>query len=285
MKIGLLGLIVSDLSDVDYNKVRFAAELGFHGLGAHLSVPAATIPPDRATAAAAAIAAQGLDFLQLWGVYPCIITPDETVRREGVRQAQDIVRLAAHMGVPAAGVRPTSLNPRWEWAPHPDNHKPETEDRLVLSLQEILAVADDCGITIVLEMHQTTTLNNARTIRRVIERTGSSRIKVNLDTVNFITDLQTAFHPAPVIDEMFDILGPYVDTVHVKDFYLEERFVVHISETVIGTGMMDLDRVLKRTHQLHPEPYVIVEHLPVALIPLAKQNLTQKIRALGLPVG
>jgi len=285
MKIGVLGLIVSDLADVNYNKIRFAAELGFHGLGAHLTVPAGDIPRHRATAAVSVIADQGLDFLQLWGVYPCIISPDETVRREGVRQAQDIVKLAAHMGVPGAGVRPTSLNPRWEWAPHPDNHKPETEDRLVKSLREILATADDHNVNIVLEMHQTTTLNTPQTIKRVIERTESNRVKVNLDSVNFISGLQTAFHPAPVIDELFDILGPYVDTVHVKDFYLEERFVVHISETVVGTGMMDLDTLLRRTHQLDPHGYVIIEHLPVGLVPLAKQNLTQKIRDLGLPIG
>ena len=285
MKIGVLGLIVSDLADVNYNKIRFAAELGFHGLGAHLTVPAGDIPRHRATAAVSVIADQGLDFLQLWGVYPCIISPDEQLRREGVRQAQDIVKLAAHMGVPGAGVRPTSLNPRWEWAPHPDNHKPETEDRLVKSLREILATADDHNVNIVLEMHQTTTLNTPQTIKRVIERTESKRVKVNLDSVNFISGLQTAFHPAPVIDELFDILGPYVDTVHVKDFYLEERFVVHISETVVGTGMMDLDTLLRRTHQLDPHGYVIIEHLPVGLVPLAKQNLTQKIRDLGLPIG
>ena len=285
MKIGVLGLIVSDLADVNYNKIRFAAELGFHGLGAHLTVPAGDIPRHRATAAVSVIADQGLDFLQLWGVYPCIISPDETVRREGVRQAQDIVKLAAHMGVPGAGVRPTSLNPRWEWAPHPDNHKPETEDRLVQSLREILATAGDLDVNIVLEMHQTTTLNTPQTIKRVIERTESNRVRVNLDSVNFISGLQTAFHPAPVIDELFDILGPYVDTVHVKDFYLEERFVVHISETVVGTGMMDLDTLLRRTHQLDPHGYVIIEHLPVGLVPLAKQNLTQKIRDLGLPIG
>ncbi len=285
MKIGVLGLIVSDLADVNYDKIRFAAELGFHGLGAHLTVPATGIPPARAATAASAIADQGLDFLQLWGVYPCIISPDEQLRREGVSQAQDIVKLAARMSVPMAGIRPTSLNPRWEWAPHPDNHKPETEDRLVQSLREILATADDHNVGIVLEMHQTTTLNTPQTIKRVIERTESNRVKVNLDSVNFITGLHTAFNPAPVIDELFDVLGPYVDTVHVKDFYLEDRFVVHISETVVGTGMMDLDTVLRRTHQLDPHGYLIVEHLPVSLIALAKQNLTQKIRNLGLPIG
>src|SRR5437899_12879199 len=40
MKIGLLGLIASDLTDVYYIMLRLAAELGSHGVGAHVSVPA-----------------------------------------------------------------------------------------------------------------------------------------------------------------------------------------------------------------------------------------------------
>jgi sugar phosphate isomerase/epimerase len=285
MRIGLLGLVVGDLSDVNYEKIRFAAELGFDGLGAHLTVPAETISDGIIATVKSVMADQNLDFLQLWGQYPCIISPDESVRQAGVAQAREIVKLAARLGVPGAGVRPTSLNPRGDWWPHPDNFKPETEDRFVKSLSEILETANDYGASIILETHQTTLLNTAKNIRRVIERTESNRVKVNLDPCNFIGDLKTAFNPAPMIDELFDELGQYADTVHVKDFYLEDRFVLHISETVIGTGIMDLDTVLRRTQQVLPRGYVVIEHLPVSLIPLAKRNLTQKIKDLGIPLG
>src|SRR5260370_38039401 len=122
-----------------------------------------------------------MPFRQLWGRSPCIISPDESIRRGGVAGAAALVNRAAKMGVPESGVRPTSLNPRGDYAPHADNYKPETEDRLVKSLQEILSVADDHGIDIVLETHVTTTLNSAQSIKRVIERTGSQRLNVNLD--------------------------------------------------------------------------------------------------------
>lgn len=285
MKIGLLGLIMSDLKDVDYNKLRFAAELGFHGVGAHLTVPASEVSDATAATVKSIFADQNMPFLQLWGPYPCIISPDESVRKAGVKGAQEIAILAAKMGVTESGVRPTSLNPRGEWWPHPDNYKPETEDRLVKSLKEIIQVAEDHGVTIVLEMHVTTTLNSAQTIKRVIERTESPNVKVNLDTVNFVGDLPTAFNPTPMINEMFDLLGNYIATVHVKDFYLEDRFVVHIAETVIGTGQMDLETVLRRAYQANPHGYVVIEHLPVGLIPLAKRNLTAKIQELGIPLG
>lgn len=285
MKIGLLGLIMSDLTDVNYDKIRFAADLGFHGVGAHLTVPANTVSDVTAANARAAFADQKMPFLQLWGPYPCIISPDESVRRAGVAGAQEIVRLAAKMGVPESGVRPTSLNPRGDWWPHGDNYKPETEDRLVQSLKEILATADDYGIDIVLETHVTTTLNTPETIKRVIQRTESRRLKLNLDPCNFVGDLPTAFNLPPMLRHLFATLGEYIATVHLKDFMLEDRFVVHITETVIGTGMMDWTTLLNLIHETKPDAYVVIEHLPVGLIPLAKRNLTQKIKELGLPLG
>ncbi len=285
MKIGLLGLIWSDWTDVDYNKIRYAVELGFHGVGAHLTVPASTITDELAAHVKSVYAAQKMPLLQVWGPYPSIISPDEAVRKAGVEGARDLVKLAAKMGVKESGVRPTSLNPRGDWFPHPDNFKPETEDRLVKSLIEILETAEDHDIDVVLETHVTTTLNTAQTIKRVIERTGSKRLKVNLDPCNFVGDLQIACNPAPMIKEIFDVLGSYIATIHVKDFYLEDRFTVHISETVIGTGVMDFDTVLRCANEVKPDGYVVIEHLPVNLIALAKRNLTEKIKALGLPLG
>ena len=285
MKIGLLGLISSDLTDVNYDELRFAAELGFHGVGAHLNVPASTVSDATAQTVKSVFADQNMPFLQLWGPYPCIISPDESIRRAGVSGAQAIIKLAAKLGVSVSGVRPTSLHPNGDWWPHPDNYAPETEDRLVRSLKEILQVADDYGVNIALETHVTTMLDSPQTIKRVIERTESNRLKVNIDPVNFMGDLRTACNPTETINEVFDILGPYVDTVHVKDFYFEERLVVHITETVIGTGLMDLDTVLRRSDEVLGDGYVVIEHLPIDLIPLATRNLTSKIQELGIPLG
>ena len=182
-------------------------------------------------------------------------------------------------------MRPTSLNPRGDYAPHVDNYKPETEDRLVRSLVEILQVAEDHNIDIVLETHITTTLDSATTIRRVIERTGSKRLKINLDPCNFVGNLRIAFDPTPMITELFDVLSPYIATVHVKDYYLEDRLVVHISETVIGTGLMDFETIIRRFYAVQPHGYLVIEHLPVSLIPLAYRNLVQKIKTVGVPIG
>lgn len=283
MRFGVLGLIWSDWSDVTYELVAMARELGFRGLGAHLTVPASTITDDTAGRVRSAAADNGLELFQLWAPYPSIVSRDEDLRRRGVEEARAIMRLAARMGVPAGGVRPTSHNPRGDWWPHPDNHTAATEDTLVRSISEILETAVDVGVGVVLETHHLSPLDSAERVRRVIERTDPARVKVNIDPANFVDGIRTAFDPAPMIDHMFDVLGEYCATTHVKDVHLEDRFVVHVSEAVPGTGIMDLDTVLRRTAAL-PDGWAIVEHLPVSQIALAKRHLTERALALGIDI-
>ncbi len=277
MKIAVQGIFTTDLSEITYERVRFATELGFKGFGAHITVPAEHIPQSRIDTARARLADQDMALLQLWGAYPSIISPDARVRQAGVAQVHEICKVCAQLGAPGVGVRPTSMNPRGDWWPHADNYLPETEDRLVHSLNEILVVARDLGLRLVLECHQTSTLDSPTTIRRVIERTDPAQVRVNLDPCNFISDLRTAFHPQAMLRACFDILGKFADTVHLKDYYLEDRFVVHISETILGTGLMDWHTLLTLAHINQPDGWLMIEHLPVSQIAQAKQNLNQLI--------
>ena len=284
MRFGVLGVIWGDWTDVTHETVAFARELGFSGIGAHLTAPASTVSHEVAARVRASIDGNGLEFLQVWGPYPSIISADEEVRRRGVEGARDIARLAARLGVPASGIRPTSHNPRGDWWPHPENHSQASEDRLVRSIDEVLEVAVPLGVAIVLEKHATSTLDSAQRVKRVIERTDPRHVRVNIDPANFVADLATAFDPTPMVNELFDVLGEHCATVHVKDYDLEDRFIVHISEAVPGTGMMDLDTVLRRTAALGPESYAIVEHLPLGQIGQAKRHLAERAAALGIEV-
>lgn len=284
MRFGVLGVISSDWTDVTYESVAFARELGFSGLGAHLTVPASEISDAVAQNVRDCISGNGLDFIQLWGPYPTIISEDEAVRRAGVEAARDIVRLAAKLGVSESGIRPTSHNPRGDWWPHPENHSQASEDRLVRSISEVLEVAVPAGVKIVLEAHATSTLDTAQRVRRVIERTDEHNVNINIDPVNFVRDLPTAYDSTAMINEYFDVCGQFCGTVQVKDFYLEDRFVVHIAETIPGTGQLDIDTVLRRTEALSPEMYAVIEHLPVNQIAMAVRHLTARAAALGIDV-
>ncbi len=284
MRLGVTGMMPSNLDDVDQRLARKIAELGFTGVGAHLAGDPRAVSAETCHRAKSILEEQGIRIIQFWGFYNSIISPDESVRQSGVKTAQEIIRLAARLGADMVGIRPTSLNPRGAWWPHPDNDSPVTEERLIRSLREIASVCETNGVPITLECHVTSTLNSATSVRRIIEATGSKWIKVNMDPVNFIPDLRTAHHTTELLNELFDVLGSYVAAAHIKDVYVEDRHVVHISETIPGDGIFDFDTLFRRFEETLPQGYGFIEHLPESQIPQANVFVREKLKQLNIPI-
>lgn len=65
MKFAVQGIFNTDLKDINYESVRFAAELGFQGFGTHINVPAESISEATIANAKAVIAGQELAWLQV----------------------------------------------------------------------------------------------------------------------------------------------------------------------------------------------------------------------------
>jgi sugar phosphate isomerase/epimerase len=259
--------------------------LGFTGIGLHYNGDPLEQPLEEALRIKKILDDHHIQIVQFWGSYPCIICPDEDVRREGVRIGRNIVRRAAEVGSLVAGIRPTSLHPTSQWGPHPLNYAPETEDRLVRSLSEMAEACEEYRVPITLEVHVTTTLRDAETIRRIIERTGSSWIKVNADLVNFVSDFKTAYDTTTLINHVYDVLGPYILTAHLKDVKVDAPLVVHISEGIPGTGLMDWDTLLLRFEQLLPNGYALIEHLTdYNDVVKARDFVVGKLNELQIPI-
>ncbi len=284
MRVGVVGMIPGDFSLVNDQLTRRISDLGFTGIGAHLAGDPNTVSDTTIQNMRGSLDHYGIKLVQFWGAYPSIITPDDSARRAAVNVVKDIVRLGKKFDALTVGVRPTSMHASHPWWPHPDNYLPETEDRLVASLREIAEACEEHGIPIALECHVTSTLSSPQAVRRIIERTESPWVKMNMDPINFVKDLHTAYHTTDLINELFDNLGPYVASTHVKDVYVEDRHVVHISETVPGDGIFDFDTFFRRLEATLPDGYALVEHLPESLIPQAGAFVHKKLKELGIPV-
>lgn len=284
MRLGVTGMIPGDFSQIDHYLIRKIAELGFTGVGAHLSGDPAKLSDAVIQQTRAVLSDHGIQLVQFWGHYPSIITPDETARRAAVRVVQEIVRCGGALGAAMVGVRPTSMHASHPWWPHADNYLPATEDRLVRSLTEIAQACETHGIPIALECHVTTTLDSAQSVRRIIERTASPWVKMNMDPINFIPDIRTAYNTTAMINELFDVLGPYVASAHVKDVYVEDRHVVHVSETIPGAGIFDFDTFFRRFEACLPDGYAFIEHLPEAQIPQATAFVRAKLKGLNIAI-
>lgn len=285
MRLGVAGAIIPRaLSDMTDEVAARLAELGFTGVGVHFAGDPEAMPGAELARVRDLLAAYGIRVAQSWGWQQPLVHQDAEVRARGVARLRHAVRVAADLGAETVMSGPGSRNPRGPWSPHPDNHTPEAEDALVSSLQEAAAACEAHGIPIALECHVVSTLDSPARVQRVLERVGSPWIGVSLDPINFIGDLPTLYHSTDLVNELFDRLGSNILGAHVKDAYVEDRLVVHISETVPGQGLFDLDTFFRRFEATCPDGYALVEHLPDHLVPQAAEHVRGRLQRLGIPL-
>jgi sugar phosphate isomerase/epimerase len=103
-----------------------------------------------------------------------------------------------------------------------------------------------------------------------------------MDPVNFVRDLDQAYHNTGLVNDLFDTLSFATVAAHVKDVTVEDRLVVHIEECVPGQGHLDLETFLRRFDECCPQGVVLIEHLPAERIPEARRALLEFARRAGL---
>lgn len=224
----------------------------------------------------------GLRAAQANALYESLVSPDRALRRRGVAGVQRMCQVARRLDACFLYVRPGSLNPNGHWWPHPDNHKAETIDRLVQSLKEIVRVAESEGVWLGIEGHVVSPLDTPERVREVIEQVGSPALRFNADPVNFVGTLRDVYDSAPLLNRLFDVLGPHTVSAHAKDVDVEDRHVLHIREVVIGEGRLDQETFLRRFEAACPDGFVLIEHLPDDLVPKAKAALDAAAQRAGL---
>lgn len=284
MRLGVIGLIPSDFFAADDALMEHIRGMGFTGVAAHISGNPHEANPDAVRHLAQLLQRHQLRFVQLWGWYPSIVTPDQTVREAGIAAASMIIRLGAEFGAELIGLRPTSMSPQGPWSPDGRNYHADTRERLIESLTQIGQACEKYQMRVGLECHALTTLRTPTITREVLEAVGSPWLNVNFDPINFLSDLPTVYNSTALVNELFDELGQYAVTAHVKDVAVEDNLVVHISEVPLGEGIFDLDTFLLRYQALHPDKFALIEHLPPEKIPAAAAFLRSKLQSLNIPV-
>jgi len=88
----------------------------------------------------------------------------------------------------------------------------------------------------------------------------------------------------PTIERLFELLGPDIAAVHIKDCALEDDLVLHIHEVMLGAGTLDQGLILQRLQAVRPDVYVLIEHLPDDRIPEARAVYWQVAQAAGVPL-
>ena len=281
MRSAVVGLLPSDLHKIDGGAVERVASLGFSGTSVLLDEPGTYAEADlrrvRDTLRAGGVAAT-----QANGKYASLVATEPEVRTDGIAGLAAHIRAGVTLGADTVYVRPGGRNPGKPWWPHPDHHTDAARDLLVTSLREVARIAEAEGVQLALEGHVLSVIDTPEHFGEIVRAVDSPALWVNLDPVNFIGSVWDAWRPQAVYDRLLQQIGDRIVCAHWKDYTIEDRLVLHITEVPPGEGVIDHARWLGQLDAIQPDAWVMIEHLSPDKIPAAKRELDTAMRRAGL---
>ena len=97
---------------------------------------------------------------------------------------------------------------------------------------------------------------------KLIKDVDRKEFAVHLDFVNMINCPQRYCLNEDFIRHCFDLLGPYIKSIHGKDVLMEQAYTTLIHVTMPGAGVLDYRKILPLVESLGPDTPLFVEHLP-----------------------
>ena len=286
MRLGVVGMLPGDFRDIDGGHLGAIAGLQLTGAGFH--VPGQQLletTPAECEKIRGVYSEAGLDLPQMGiGYGECLFHPEAEVRDRVLSQIYRGLEVGRDLNADVVLIRTGSLSPSGSYSPCRDNHLPESRQLLVESLRSIADRAEALGVTIAIETHVLTIMDSPATNAEILQAVGSERVTVVMDYVNHFQTLSQVYDNSSRLDHIFDIMGPISAVGHCKDLHPSDGFVMHLDEAVPGEGELDLGVALSRWDRLHPDGYMLLEHLKDELYPRASANTHAIAAAAGIDI-
>lgn len=196
------------------------------------------------------------------GVWVNLIDPDQRQRRANLDQMARSLALADRAGVKCCVTFAGTRESGQPWGPCRENFSPETFERIVRTLRDLLEDVQPRRTRLALEMMQTCPPDSAENYLEIIRAVDHPAMGVHLDPVNILMTPRDAACNGPVLRSCIETLGPWIASCHAKDLRVEPGLALHINECPPGTGWLDYRAYLQALAGLGRDVPLMLEHLP-----------------------
>ena len=196
------------------------------------------------------------------GVWRNCLSKDDKVRKDAMDYAKAQLALADEMGANCCvNIIGSHSETAWDGFSE-ENYTEEFYDLAVDSVREIIDAVKPKHTYYSIEPMPWVLPDSPCNYLKLIKDVGRNAFAVHLDFVNMINCPDRYCHRNEFVKYCFDLLGPYIKSIHGKDVFMEQAYTTLIHETMPGKGTLDYKLILPLVEKLGKDTPLFVEHLP-----------------------
>lgn len=194
------------------------------------------------------------------GVWNNPISPKEDERLQAIAYCKRRLALAERLGANCCVNVGGAKGDVWSGC-YKGNFSHETYTQLVETIQEIIDAVKPTKTFFTIEPMPWMVPHSPEQYLQLIKDVDRQAFGVHLDFVNMINNPERYALRDEFIDHCFDLLGPFIKSIHLKDLKGFEEFPCHLEECPPGDGDIDLGKVLVNCEAIGEDVSVFVEHM------------------------
>ena len=197
------------------------------------------------------------------GVWKNLFDTDPQAAAAAMAYAKGQLAMAEEMGITCCvNIAGTSSAVSWD-AADPSNYAPETYERIVACVREIIDDVRPRRAFYCLEPMPWMVPDGPDEYLRLIRDVDRRQFAAHMDFVNMINCPRRYLQADAFIGECFAKLGPYIKSTHIKDSRMQPtRLTTVLEETAPGQGGLDFVSILKIIDRWLPaDAPVLLEHM------------------------
>lgn len=195
------------------------------------------------------------------GVWRNCLSKNDSERKDAIEYAKAQLALAEEMRANCCVNIIGSRHEIWDSFDE-GNYDPAIYDMAVDGIREIIDAVNPKNTFYTIEPMPWMVPDSPEQYLKLIEDVDRKAFGVHLDFVNMINCPYRYVKSTDFIQHCFDLLGPYIKSIHGKDSIMERAYTTIIHETMPGKGTLDYTKILPMIEKLGPDTPMFVEHLP-----------------------
>jgi sugar phosphate isomerase/epimerase len=201
----------------------------------------------------------------IYGYYN-VIDPVRQRRDQGEARMEFFLTHWKRLGCPIVSTETGTFNAESQWLDAPENETEQGYQKCRAALERWARLAEKTGAVLTLEVYWRNVIGSIDRAERLLQEVNSPALKLVMDPANYFRQ-EDLPRMKPMLEEMFDRLGPQIALAHAKDVKGAPGGPQH---PAAGLGQLDYPLYLRLLAELDRPIDVIFEHVKIDDVPRAR---------------